>query len=300
MRICGASSSVRVFTRSRASAHHFGNPFTLLGPCVHHSVCQRTHEVRETAHTLVESSALTRHAGSLKRPRGTCALCSTSCARTRQQWKSCFVSVKLFCARPVRTSRFSIQCMGTRSSSAPWQPNWPNGSGDSRDGQKQPTAAGALAQLAMERKGRRCGDGLVWWVACRGTSLIRNRRPLGPYSSTMPRALWGSQGGGRFLMSEEPLYSVVDIGGGGQFLMNEVPLQDLAKRDLLQRWPRWLLARPRLLITDCIEEDLQFCLVRAITRTMIGPSELTRSLNIGEVHCNSVDLTKASLQCRLL
>ena len=26
----------------------------------------------------------------------------------------------------------------------------------------------------------------------RGTSLIRNRRPLGPYSRTMPRALWGS------------------------------------------------------------------------------------------------------------
>jgi hypothetical protein len=26
----------------------------------------------------------------------------------------------------------------------------------------------------------------------RGTSLTRNRRPLGPYSRTMPRALWGS------------------------------------------------------------------------------------------------------------
>ena len=39
----------------------------------------------------------------------------------------------------------------------------------------------------------------------RGTSLIRNRRPLGPYRRTMPRALWGSQGGGRFLLSEVPL-----------------------------------------------------------------------------------------------
>jgi len=26
----------------------------------------------------------------------------------------------------------------------------------------------------------------------RGTSLIRNSAPLGPYSKTMPRALWGS------------------------------------------------------------------------------------------------------------
>ena len=38
----------------------------------------------------------------------------------------------------------------------------------------------------------------------RGTSLIRNRRPLGTYSTTMPRALWGSSGGGHFLMSEVP------------------------------------------------------------------------------------------------
>ena len=35
----------------------------------------------------------------------------------------------------------------------------------------------------------------------KGTSLIRNSAPLGPYS----RALWWSQGGGLFLMSEVPL-----------------------------------------------------------------------------------------------
>ena len=29
-------------------------------------------------------------------------------------------------------------------------------------------------------------------VAYRGTSLIRNSAPLGPYSRTMPRALWRS------------------------------------------------------------------------------------------------------------
>ena len=33
----------------------------------------------------------------------------------------------------------------------------------------------------------------------RGTSLIRNHPPLGPYSRPMPRALWWFQGGGRFL-----------------------------------------------------------------------------------------------------
>jgi len=40
----------------------------------------------------------------------------------------------------------------------------------------------------------------------RGTSLIRNRTPLGSYSRTMPRVLWWSYGGGHFLMSEVPLY----------------------------------------------------------------------------------------------
>ena len=40
----------------------------------------------------------------------------------------------------------------------------------------------------------------------RGTSFIRNRHPAGPYSRTMPRLLWRSYGGGRFLMSEVPLY----------------------------------------------------------------------------------------------
>ena len=43
---------------------------------------------------------------------------------------------------------------------------------------------------------------LFWWLVVgsteagltpyRGTSLIRNRAPPGPYSRTMPRALWWS------------------------------------------------------------------------------------------------------------
>jgi len=43
------------------------------------------HYVRIKTHALVEPHALDRHAGGLKRPRGRCALCSTSCAGTRQQ-----------------------------------------------------------------------------------------------------------------------------------------------------------------------------------------------------------------------
>ena len=39
----------------------------------------------------------------------------------------------------------------------------------------------------------------------RGTTLMRNIPPVGPYSSTMPRALWWSKGGGVFRMSEVPL-----------------------------------------------------------------------------------------------
>ena len=39
----------------------------------------------------------------------------------------------------------------------------------------------------------------------RGTSLIRNRLPLVPHSRAMPRPLWWSKEGGRFLMSEVPL-----------------------------------------------------------------------------------------------
>jgi hypothetical protein len=42
--------------------------------------------------------------------------------------------------------------------------------------------------------------------AYRDTSLIRNTRPVGPYSRLMPMALWWSQGRGLFLMSEVPLY----------------------------------------------------------------------------------------------
>ena len=40
---------------------------------------------------------------------------------------------------------------------------------------------------------------------CRGTSLMRKRPPLRPYSRPMRRTLWLSKGVGRFLMSEVSL-----------------------------------------------------------------------------------------------
>ena len=39
----------------------------------------------------------------------------------------------------------------------------------------------------------------------RGTSVLRNNAPLGPYSRKMPGGLWRPKGGGLFLMSEAPL-----------------------------------------------------------------------------------------------
>ena len=47
---------------------------------------------------------------------------------------------------------------------------------------------------ALTRVGRACGQFYI--CDCRGTSLIRNSTPLGPYSRTMPMALGGPYGGG--------------------------------------------------------------------------------------------------------
>ena len=43
-------------------------------------------------------------------------------------------------------------------------------------------------------------------VGYRGTLLIRNFPHIGPYSRTVSRAPWRSQGGGQLLMSEIFLY----------------------------------------------------------------------------------------------
>ena len=47
---------------------------------------------------------------------------------------------------------------------------------------------------------------LVHTFAYRGTAPIRERLPLGTYRRSMPKVLRGSQGGGRFLTGEVPLY----------------------------------------------------------------------------------------------
>ena len=58
---------------------------------------------------------------------------------------------------------------------------------------------------------------MIWWTGlapwkapatsserCRGTSLIRNNLPVGPYSRPMPRALMWSSGVGVFLWARYP------------------------------------------------------------------------------------------------
>jgi len=53
----------------------------------------------------------------------------------------------------------------------------------------------------------------------RGTLLIRKRTLLAPYHRLMPRVIRGSQGSGRSLMGEVPLYMVAM--GGGAIRINE-------------------------------------------------------------------------------
>ena len=61
-------------------------------------------------------------------------------------------------------------------------------------------------QVADSPRARRAVIRRNLTASYRGTLLIKNRRPLGTYSRTMPRALWGSKGGERFLVSETLLY----------------------------------------------------------------------------------------------
>jgi len=54
---------------------------------------------------------------------------------------------------------------------------------------RRQTADGANSVCERHKEAPKPGDAST--VAYRGTSLIRNHRPLEPYSRTMPRALWG-------------------------------------------------------------------------------------------------------------
>jgi len=95
------------------------------------SVSLRYLHARIKTHALVEPHALARHAGDCKRLRGSCVLCSTSCAGTKQQCKPCPLHATRCCATPPRTSRSSIsrssiRRLGRSSSSSLRQPNWPS------------------------------------------------------------------------------------------------------------------------------------------------------------------------------
>ena len=58
-----------------------------------------------------------------------------------------------------------------------------------------------------EAPGKERGFTAADFTPCyRGTSLIRNSVPPGPYSRNMPRAHGGPRGGGLVLMSDVPLH----------------------------------------------------------------------------------------------
>ena len=96
-----------------------------LHSCKAHTIDSTIHRARWKEKALLDPPSLFRHAGSLTTPGGRCALCSTSCARTRQQCKTRPMFSSAWCVQPPRTSRFSIRSVGSRSSSSWWQPKWP-------------------------------------------------------------------------------------------------------------------------------------------------------------------------------
>ena len=125
-----ASTRVRDFTRSCAPAPQ-GAPFRSTSRCwalplyKADGVFHRFNVTWVQTHALAEPHAPSRHAGDFKNPRGRCALCSTSCAGTRQQCKTSRLTANNCCATPACTSRSSTQSMDIRSSSSWWQPSWP-------------------------------------------------------------------------------------------------------------------------------------------------------------------------------
>jgi tetratricopeptide (TPR) repeat protein len=97
-----------------------GNPSTptSLPSAIADSVFQRFQHARVRKHAFIESSAPPRHAGSLRRPRGRCALCSTLCARTGLECNGTRYPVNICSSKPASTSRFWIRSLGRRISSS--------------------------------------------------------------------------------------------------------------------------------------------------------------------------------------
>ena len=166
----------------------FGNPLSRLCYCFKHgriaSVCHKLHRAREKAHAPVEPCALCRHAASLKRPRGRCALCSTGCARKRQQCRSGPRHVENCCGKRASTSRFSIGRMGRRSSTRRWQPK-----GRNCVRSCAPCEIGVVVIYAAPMGEIPRVSAFKYCI--QGYLAHKNPPPpAGPYSSPMPRDLW--------------------------------------------------------------------------------------------------------------
>ena len=54
--------------------------------------------------------------------------------------------------------------------------------------------------------------------AVQGYLTHKKQRPLSPYSRTMPKALWWSQGEGLFPMSELPLHKSIEESSHSKYL----------------------------------------------------------------------------------
>ena len=115
-------------------------PFTLT-PCTLHPTPYTLHPTPYTLHTTPHHTtrpthhttphtltllAFSRHAGSLKRPKGRCAPFLTSCATTPPSCKTFFTTPATFSWKSRGTSRPSIRRVGIQSSSRAWKSSWPN------------------------------------------------------------------------------------------------------------------------------------------------------------------------------
>ena len=67
--------------------------------------------------------------------------------------------------------------------------------------------------LAKRRRSLSAQGNAVMYRLVQGYLAHKKHPPLGPYRMTLPRVLWWSWGGGRFLMSEVPLYRVASSAG---------------------------------------------------------------------------------------
>ena len=111
------------FPRRRATVGSYwgGGSYDRGNPVA--SVGHRFRHARDKTTAPLEHVALCRDAGSLTKPRGRCALCSTTSARTPTKTRAPSTYVNFSCVKPPRTSRSSIRGLGMRSSSSRWQPH---------------------------------------------------------------------------------------------------------------------------------------------------------------------------------